>query len=271
MTLGEKLQLLRSRSGLSQEELAERLAVSRQAVSKWELDKTVPEVRYIVSVSELFGVTTDCLLKEGDLPPFPGGQAAADEAAPANSPGTQRAEVAKASASRVGKIPDAGSSAASVPDPLAAVRGLRRLRTASLLLLCGAVMLVLCAAGILVLLPYWVYNKWVWVAYVVILIPGALPPLLSLSLVKGAVLDEASLGRFARSLSWYLTLWGLLWAMSLGFWEVTSDLLLHRVMGLPGIPLYLLMLAVLTGALHLAARLLVRLPLGKSTVPSPLL
>lgn len=63
MTLGQKLQLLRTNSALSQEELAARLNVSRQAISKWELDKTVPEVKYIVMLSDLFQVTTDELLK----------------------------------------------------------------------------------------------------------------------------------------------------------------------------------------------------------------
>ena len=69
MTLGEKLQSLRAEAGLSQEDLAERLDVSRQAVSKWELDKTVPDVKYIVALSDLFGVTTDYLLKDAEAPP----------------------------------------------------------------------------------------------------------------------------------------------------------------------------------------------------------
>lgn len=69
MTLGEKLQSLRAEAGLSQEDLAEHLAVSRQAVSKWELDKTVPDVKYIVALSDLFGVTTDYLLKDAEAPP----------------------------------------------------------------------------------------------------------------------------------------------------------------------------------------------------------
>ena len=72
MTLGEKIQSLRGAQGLSQEGLAERLGVSRQAISKWELDKTVPEVRYIVEMSDLFRVTTDYLLKDTDAePPLP--------------------------------------------------------------------------------------------------------------------------------------------------------------------------------------------------------
>jgi len=69
MTFGEKLQTLRTGADLSQEELAERLGVSRQAVSKWELDKTVPDVKYIVAISELFQVTTDYLLKKTCNPP----------------------------------------------------------------------------------------------------------------------------------------------------------------------------------------------------------
>ena len=64
MTLGEKIQALRTAAGMSQENLAEQLTVSRQAVSKWELDKTVPDVKYIVTLSELFQVSTDYLLKD---------------------------------------------------------------------------------------------------------------------------------------------------------------------------------------------------------------
>jgi len=65
MTLGEKLQKLRAREGLSQETLAERLGVTRQAVSKWERDETMPEAEKIVRISDCFAVTTDYLLKDG--------------------------------------------------------------------------------------------------------------------------------------------------------------------------------------------------------------
>ncbi len=64
MNLGEKIQQLRKASGLSQEQLAEQLDVSRQSVSKWELNESVPDVRKIVMISELFSVSTDELLKE---------------------------------------------------------------------------------------------------------------------------------------------------------------------------------------------------------------
>lgn len=64
MKLEEKITLLRKRNGWSQEELAFRLDVSRQAVSKWEMGSSVPDLDKIIKMSELFGVTTDYLLKD---------------------------------------------------------------------------------------------------------------------------------------------------------------------------------------------------------------
>lgn len=63
MTFGEKLQSLRQRSGMSQDALAERLDVSRQAVSRWERDETMPETDKVVALADVFGVTTDYLLR----------------------------------------------------------------------------------------------------------------------------------------------------------------------------------------------------------------
>jgi len=73
MTFGEKLQSLRKQKGLSQEQLASQLTVSRQAVSKWELDSSLPDTENVVRISKLFGVSTDYLLYEevksdGDIP-----------------------------------------------------------------------------------------------------------------------------------------------------------------------------------------------------------
>jgi len=65
MTIADKLIRLRKKSGMTQEELAEKMDVSRQAVSKWESGQTVPDLGKIVQLSELFGVTTDYLLKDG--------------------------------------------------------------------------------------------------------------------------------------------------------------------------------------------------------------
>lgn len=64
MSLAEKIITLRKQNGWSQEELAEHLEISRQAVSKWELGASIPDIDKIVKMSELFGVTTDYLLKE---------------------------------------------------------------------------------------------------------------------------------------------------------------------------------------------------------------
>lgn len=64
MTLGEKIYRLRTEQGFSQETFGDKLGVSRQSVSKWETDQSVPELDKIVAISELFGVSTDHLLKE---------------------------------------------------------------------------------------------------------------------------------------------------------------------------------------------------------------
>ena len=64
MILADKIIRLRKKNGWSQEELAEKMKVSRQAVSKWEGALTVPDLERILQLGELFGVTTDYLLKD---------------------------------------------------------------------------------------------------------------------------------------------------------------------------------------------------------------
>lgn len=64
MIFADKLIDLRKKNGWSQEELAEKLNVSRQAVSKWEGAQSVPDMGRIIQLSELFGVSTDYLLKD---------------------------------------------------------------------------------------------------------------------------------------------------------------------------------------------------------------
>lgn len=64
MSFGEKLQQLRKEKGLSQEDLAHQLNVSRQAVSKWESQNGYPEMEKIIIISELFQVSLDYLMKE---------------------------------------------------------------------------------------------------------------------------------------------------------------------------------------------------------------
>lgn len=65
MTFGERIQLLRKQRKMSQEELGEKLEVTRQTISKWELDQSTPDLDYIISISEFFDVTTDYLIKGG--------------------------------------------------------------------------------------------------------------------------------------------------------------------------------------------------------------
>lgn len=64
MILADKIMELRKKSGWSQEELADKLGVSRQAVSKWEGASSIPDLERIIAMSRLFGVSTDYLLKE---------------------------------------------------------------------------------------------------------------------------------------------------------------------------------------------------------------
>ena len=62
MSLGEKLLYLRKKAGLSQEDVAEKLSVSRQTVSKWETDQTVPELIKAKLLSQLYNVSYDYLI-----------------------------------------------------------------------------------------------------------------------------------------------------------------------------------------------------------------
>lgn len=64
MNFAEKILNLRTEYGYSQETLAEKLNVSRQAVSKWESGTTLPETDKVITLSNFFGVSTDYLLKD---------------------------------------------------------------------------------------------------------------------------------------------------------------------------------------------------------------
>ena len=71
MPLADKIMELRKKKGWSQIDLADRLDVSRQSVSKWEMAQAVPELDKIIKMSELFAVTTDYLLKDDAPKPDP--------------------------------------------------------------------------------------------------------------------------------------------------------------------------------------------------------
>ena len=64
MTFSEKISALRKQKGWAQEELAEKLMVTRQAVSKWESAQSMPDLDKLVQLSEALGVSTDYLLKD---------------------------------------------------------------------------------------------------------------------------------------------------------------------------------------------------------------
>lgn len=65
MTLGQRIQQIRTSHALSQKAFGAKLGTTRQTVSKWELDQTIPEIQKIVMMSKLFSVTTDSLLVDG--------------------------------------------------------------------------------------------------------------------------------------------------------------------------------------------------------------
>ena len=64
MILADKIMTLRKKNGWSQEELAEKVGVSRQSVSKWESMQSVPDLDKILVLAQVFAVSTDYLLKE---------------------------------------------------------------------------------------------------------------------------------------------------------------------------------------------------------------
>lgn len=63
MNIGERILQLRKEKNLSQEQLSEKLEISRQSISKWESGQSIPEADKIIQLSEIFNVTTDYLLK----------------------------------------------------------------------------------------------------------------------------------------------------------------------------------------------------------------
>lgn len=64
MKFADKILMLRKSRGMSQEELAEKLNVSRQAISRWEMGTAQPDVQNLLQISKLFGVTADYLIND---------------------------------------------------------------------------------------------------------------------------------------------------------------------------------------------------------------
>ena len=66
MTIGEKIQYYRKKIGLSQEELGQKMLVSRQTISLWEMDKTLPTIENLILLKNIFAVSIDDILSEAD-------------------------------------------------------------------------------------------------------------------------------------------------------------------------------------------------------------
>lgn len=97
MNLSDKILTLRKQRGLSQEELAEQMHVSRQAISKWENGASVPDNSSLIHISDFFGITLDTLMKDE----LPLETAVASEVethieTPLDTPHYEKAETAKA-------------------------------------------------------------------------------------------------------------------------------------------------------------------------------
>ena len=67
MKLSDKIVRLRKSNGMSQEELADKLGVSRQAISRWEMGVSVPNINTLILISEKFDIPVDEMLKSGDV------------------------------------------------------------------------------------------------------------------------------------------------------------------------------------------------------------
>ena len=96
MTLGQRIQELRKGCDLSQEALGEKLGVSRQAVSRWEMDGAVPEVDKLIAMSRIFGISLNDLLQVEGPEELPGAEP---------EPGPAEGEPAPAASKRAGCCP----------------------------------------------------------------------------------------------------------------------------------------------------------------------
>ena len=85
MTIGEKIGMLRRKNGWSQETLAEKLSVSRQAVSLWERNESQPELEKLLTLARLFSVTTDYLLDDSAEEPAAPTAVSSEKADPPSS------------------------------------------------------------------------------------------------------------------------------------------------------------------------------------------
>lgn len=207
---------------MSQEDLADRLGVSRQAVSKWELDKTVPDVKYIVELSELFQVSTDYLLKESGPAP---------EKQPPEQPPTNptKSTSAQTTSTLAPQVTAFSPDSTQPEDPSHA-------KAACVLLGCGN---MLC----LILLLVYLANYLLFRRYEVLFPLGAILVLTPvLTAVCHGILWKGPLSptvcrRYRRGVLNGVELMGFAAIMPFGFIEVIDDLLMSQVHGFLSLPL----------------------------------
>jgi len=202
MTFGTKLQALRTDAALSQEDLAARLGVSRQAVSKWELDKTTPDASYIVAISDLFQVSTDYLLKNG---------------------------------------PSASPRAAVPPSPLPEAKAVSdepgRAKAACVLLGCGNILFLTLLLFSLCKFVFLRADSFLPPAFILVTAPVLIA--VGQGLLWKGPLSPDLLRRWRRATASAVVLMGFAAALLLGYHEVVDDLLVSRVEGLLSLPLLL--------------------------------
>lgn len=99
MTLGDKIYQLRTQAGLSQEELAEKTGVSRQSVSKWETDASIPELDKLIQLAKIFEITLDTLVQDESA------QAAPESVIDDPNISSAKAQTSDVAKSALGKLP----------------------------------------------------------------------------------------------------------------------------------------------------------------------
>ena len=152
MSLGEKIQQLRKAGGLSQEQLADSLMVSRQAVSKWETDQSSPDIENILALSRFFSISTDELL---------GNDVCRNTSAPSPQPVEEREKQSSGCFSWIRKF-----------NGVNLIRRFIGFIDCKIIFMLFTLMCFL-AAGICVIVNYAIEGRLTWAAYPIIsLVPG---------------------------------------------------------------------------------------------------
>lgn len=198
MTLGERIAYHRNRLGLSQGELAGRMNVSRQAVSKWETDGSLPDLDRLIALSGLFGITLDELVKGEEQEPA--------EPAAAESPGAPAPRPAAQGQRTVGYVLLGVGLLAAV---MGLVFNLAVLIPAAYLLLCAILCLAMRRDAGYVIGGMTLGTLFFGAPYVVGFGPAAI---FSPVLYSGGYIRFSALYLAAAFLLWGLMLW-YLWAL----------------------------------------------------------